>query len=680
MAYNGNYDSDFEVRLATLGKLGGDITKHYDSTYEVDLAILDAIQGGGGGGAVIDDNDVSTGKCWSSAKIVAELSGAGFDVEIVEELPEIGDAHTIYFLNAGGSTGDVYDEYMYINGAWERLGTTSVDLSDYATIANVDASLANYATIANVDSSLANYATKNDISTFIDAGDLVPYATIANVDSSLALKANAADLASYATIANVDSSLALKQDKLTAGTNITIDPDTNVISAVGGSSGASIDDNDVSTNTTWSSNKITTVLNDYATIANVDSSLALKANASDLANYATIANVDSSLANYATIANVDASLANYATIANVDSSLAGKQDVLTAGTNITIQNNVISATGGGGGASIVELTQAQYDALSTASKTDGTLYSITDATVANMNDYYTKTEANAAFNPIATVSQSTSGYKFPTWNVHGQINGTSATAYQATQNINGSSRTIYSTSNSAMSTIYAPTSAGTSGYYLVSSGSGAPTWKALEVASDYVIDDADAYAGNYSTAISNFYTKTIAENTIQGVQIKITDSQTIYEVGSTTLSTLSNGDAFAITTGGSATLSIDVTDGNNNYSVLIGADGTITDADNTGCVSRILYNVTSGYYGYTFNGTTYSFSTFGAGSPDVYGVTTSSASFDSYYLPSSGRIYNGMVELWLFSTENGATWENRHYLMTSNTVTLDVTTGTFGQA
>ena len=34
----------------------------------------------------------------------------------------------------------------------------------------------------------------------------------------------------------------------------------------------------------------------------------------------------------------------------IDSSvLAGKQDTLTAGENITIENNVISSTGGGGG-------------------------------------------------------------------------------------------------------------------------------------------------------------------------------------------------------------------------------------------------------------------------------------------------------------------------------------------
>jgi hypothetical protein len=33
---------------------------------------------------------------------------------------------------------DVYDEYMLINGAWEIIGTTKVDLTGYATIEYVD--------------------------------------------------------------------------------------------------------------------------------------------------------------------------------------------------------------------------------------------------------------------------------------------------------------------------------------------------------------------------------------------------------------------------------------------------------------------------------------------------------------------------------------------------------------
>lgn len=60
---------------------------------------------------------------------------------IVEELPAVGsaDANTIYMVPADGSISDPgeetshYNEYMLINGAFELIGTSQVDLSGYAT-------------------------------------------------------------------------------------------------------------------------------------------------------------------------------------------------------------------------------------------------------------------------------------------------------------------------------------------------------------------------------------------------------------------------------------------------------------------------------------------------------------------------------------------------------------------
>lgn len=43
------YNSDYEVRLATLGALGGDTIKKYDSVYSIDLEILKLTEQGGGG-------------------------------------------------------------------------------------------------------------------------------------------------------------------------------------------------------------------------------------------------------------------------------------------------------------------------------------------------------------------------------------------------------------------------------------------------------------------------------------------------------------------------------------------------------------------------------------------------------------------------------------------------------
>ena len=53
--------------------------------------------------------------------------------EIVETLPENANENVIYMVRREGGAGqDVYNEYMYINGTWETIGDTSVDLTGYA--------------------------------------------------------------------------------------------------------------------------------------------------------------------------------------------------------------------------------------------------------------------------------------------------------------------------------------------------------------------------------------------------------------------------------------------------------------------------------------------------------------------------------------------------------------------
>ena len=53
--------------------------------------------------------------------------------KIVGTLPENANENVIYMVLREGGTGqDVYNEYMYINGAWEIIGDTSVDLTGYA--------------------------------------------------------------------------------------------------------------------------------------------------------------------------------------------------------------------------------------------------------------------------------------------------------------------------------------------------------------------------------------------------------------------------------------------------------------------------------------------------------------------------------------------------------------------
>ena len=190
---NLTYNSDYDVRLATLGEMGGDITKKYDSVYSIDLEILKIIQEGGMGGASIDDEHVSTTTTYSSSKIMTLLADAGFNVEVVQELPATGDAHTIYFVPKTGSTGDIYNEYLYVDNAWELIGSTEVDLSNYYNKTEVDGLL-------------------NEKQDKLTAGDNI------SIDSNGVISANI----EVATVEEVEDLFAPKAVKFTANAASTV--------------------------------------------------------------------------------------------------------------------------------------------------------------------------------------------------------------------------------------------------------------------------------------------------------------------------------------------------------------------------------------------------------------------------------------------------------------------------
>ena len=58
-------------------------------------------------------------------------AGGGLEFEIVESLPGAGAANKIYLLSNSGTGQNIYDEYIWVDSAWEKIGTTAVDLSGY---------------------------------------------------------------------------------------------------------------------------------------------------------------------------------------------------------------------------------------------------------------------------------------------------------------------------------------------------------------------------------------------------------------------------------------------------------------------------------------------------------------------------------------------------------------------
>lgn len=73
-----------------------------------------------------------------------------FHFEIYETLPATGDGSVLYLIGPTGTGSDKYEEYVWANDAWTKIGDTTIDLSGYVTTEALNAALENYATAAQV--------------------------------------------------------------------------------------------------------------------------------------------------------------------------------------------------------------------------------------------------------------------------------------------------------------------------------------------------------------------------------------------------------------------------------------------------------------------------------------------------------------------------------------------------
>ena len=81
---------------------------------------------------LINDSDFATTSEVNSLITSAIGNINSFEVSVVASLPTSDiDTHTIYFVSNSSSGDSIYDEYMYINNNWEKIGSTAVDLSNY---------------------------------------------------------------------------------------------------------------------------------------------------------------------------------------------------------------------------------------------------------------------------------------------------------------------------------------------------------------------------------------------------------------------------------------------------------------------------------------------------------------------------------------------------------------------
>lgn len=139
--------------------------------------------------------------------------------EIVEVLPEVGaaDENTIYMVGTGdGSEDSAYEEYMLINGGFEKIGSSEVDLTNYAQKSYVDTAKSEAIATAgtNADSKIATKVGD------IGSSTVKQYVDQAETDAVSAAKSYADGLAgNYATKAQgTKADTALQKADIVSGT------------------------------------------------------------------------------------------------------------------------------------------------------------------------------------------------------------------------------------------------------------------------------------------------------------------------------------------------------------------------------------------------------------------------------------------------------------------------------
>lgn len=102
---------------------------------------------------------------YSKTEIDNQLSAIPkFAISAVSALPTTDISNTtVYLVNDQSDTNNIYTEYIYVNNAWEKLGTAAIDLTNYVTTTALNTALADYTTTADLTTLLAGKADAADI-------------------------------------------------------------------------------------------------------------------------------------------------------------------------------------------------------------------------------------------------------------------------------------------------------------------------------------------------------------------------------------------------------------------------------------------------------------------------------------------------------------------------------------
>ena len=415
------------------------LTPYYTSA-QTDNAISNAVSVKADSSRVDEIEEVTASALVELHSTKQDILVSGTNIKTINNQSLLGSGN----IEIQGGSGSDYSAGTNIDITNNVISVTGITIPTSNTAFTNDAG---YITSGEVESQITgkNYATENWVQ---DNINLAIESETARTESTYAKIGDIPSLDGYATTGWVESQGYLKEHQDISGKL-----DSNVFTAY-----------TANTQTELSNKQDASAMTAYATTAFTESTY-LKEHQS-LSAYSTTEQVQT-LINTAKqeVENEIPDVSNFVTSAQVNTQIESKGYI----TGYTESDPVFQASAASG-------ISAQ-DINNWNNKLDSSA----------LNPYYTSAQTNTAISNAVSgktdkvsVTASGSGYKFPKWNNQGCITGTSATAYQAFHNINGSSRKVYSDSSEALPTIYAPTSEGLAGQPLLSNGSGAPVWGAYK--------------------------------------------------------------------------------------------------------------------------------------------------------------------------------------------------------
>lgn len=124
-----NYEVQDTNARQLLNKINEDLGNTDTKVQEIENDIID-----------LEESKANKSETYTQAE-VNELIGAikTVSMKIVPERPATGETNIIYLVPSKKSEQEnIYDEYIYVNGKWELIGSTQIDLSDYVTVETLE--------------------------------------------------------------------------------------------------------------------------------------------------------------------------------------------------------------------------------------------------------------------------------------------------------------------------------------------------------------------------------------------------------------------------------------------------------------------------------------------------------------------------------------------------------------